>query len=283
MSSSSNSPCAACKFLRRKCTQGCVFAPYFPPDQPNKFACVHRVFGASNVAKLLNDISPAQREDAVNSLAYEADARLKDPVYGCVAYISLLELRLRQLRVDLHNAKKELAAYIGPAAFGPFLPSAPAPPPQFHHPQFQPPMMGLGLAAAAPQLMIRDHSQSQSQSQMVVDAQPMVVVAAAASDAAQREQEMFRTYDQQQQQEELARLSSVYDARGVYNHAAQLGGGPTVAIAGSAGGLSLLPPQAYDGAFTTTNQQQQQPQQLMLEHHQRAGSDEGRSGIGPSS
>ncbi|KHN36206.1 LOB domain-containing protein 36 [Glycine soja] len=36
MSSSSNSPCAACKFLRRKCTQECVFAPYFPPDNPQR-------------------------------------------------------------------------------------------------------------------------------------------------------------------------------------------------------------------------------------------------------
>lgn len=85
--SSSNSPCAACKFLRRKCTQECVFAPYFPPDQPLKFANVHKVFGASNVAKLLNELNATQREDAVNSLAYEAEYRLRDPVYGCVGLI----------------------------------------------------------------------------------------------------------------------------------------------------------------------------------------------------
>ncbi|KAF0921986.1 hypothetical protein E2562_020670 [Oryza meyeriana var. granulata] len=96
--SSSSSPCAACKLLRRKCTQGCVFAPYFPPDQPAKFANVHKVFGASNVTKLLNDLQPEQREDAVNSLAYEAEARLRDPVYGCVAYISILQLRIKQVQ-----------------------------------------------------------------------------------------------------------------------------------------------------------------------------------------
>uniref|UniRef100_A0A0D9WGK1 LOB domain-containing protein n=1 Tax=Leersia perrieri TaxID=77586 RepID=A0A0D9WGK1_9ORYZ len=78
------SPCAACKFLRRKCQPDCVFAPYFPPDNPQKFVHVHRVFGASNVTKLLNELHPYQREDAVNSLAYEADMRLRDPVYGCV-------------------------------------------------------------------------------------------------------------------------------------------------------------------------------------------------------
>lgn len=110
-SSSSNSPCAACKFLRRKCQPECVFAPYFPPDQPQKFANVHKVFGASNVTKLLNELQPHQREDAVNSLAYEADMRLRDPVYGCVGVISLLQHQLRQLQLDLSCAKSELSKY----------------------------------------------------------------------------------------------------------------------------------------------------------------------------
>eukprot|EP01018_Ginkgo_biloba_P033850 Gb_03653 [translate_table: standard] len=112
MASSSNSPCAACKFLRRKCTLECVFAPYFPPDQPQKFANVHKIFGASNVTKLLNELHPHQREDAVNSLAYEADARVKDPVYGCVGAISILQHQVKQLQSDLHNARSELSKYI---------------------------------------------------------------------------------------------------------------------------------------------------------------------------
>ena len=52
-SSSGSSPCASCKLLRRRCTQECVFAPYFPPEDPHKFAIVHKVFGASNVSKML--------------------------------------------------------------------------------------------------------------------------------------------------------------------------------------------------------------------------------------
>ncbi|RAL40339.1 hypothetical protein DM860_006409 [Cuscuta australis] len=107
--SSTGSPCAACKFLRRKCQAECVFAPYFPPDQPHKFASVHKVFGASNVTKLLNELPPHQREDAVNSLAYEADMRLRDPVYGCVGVISLLQHQLRQLQLDLSSAKSQLS------------------------------------------------------------------------------------------------------------------------------------------------------------------------------
>lgn len=110
-SSSASSPCAACKFLRRKCQPDCVFAPYFPPDNPQKFVHVHRVFGASNVTKILNELPTCHREDAVNSLAYEADMRLKDPVYGCVGVISILQHQLRQLQLDLSIAKNELAKY----------------------------------------------------------------------------------------------------------------------------------------------------------------------------
>lgn len=109
--SGSSTPCASCKLLRRRCARDCVFAPYFPPDNPQKFVQVHRVFGASNVTKLLNELHPYQREDAVNSLAYEADMRLRDPVYGCVAVISILQRNLRQLQQDLARAKFELSRY----------------------------------------------------------------------------------------------------------------------------------------------------------------------------
>ncbi|PNX94613.1 LOB domain-containing protein 36-like [Trifolium pratense] len=121
-----NSPCAACKIQRRKCTQECIFAPYFPPDNPQKFAYVHKVFGASNVAKLLNEVNISQREDAVKSLAYEAEARLRDPVYGCVGLISHLQTKLRDLQNELVNAKKELASFHSPPQPPLLLPPAAA-------------------------------------------------------------------------------------------------------------------------------------------------------------
>ena len=61
----------------------------------------------------------SQREDAVNSLAYEAEARLQDPVYGCVVLIFILQHKLKQMQHDLNNAKKELSTYIGPQAMLP--------------------------------------------------------------------------------------------------------------------------------------------------------------------
>ncbi|XP_075480821.1 protein LATERAL ORGAN BOUNDARIES-like [Primulina tabacum] len=110
-SSSYNSPCAACKFLRRKCMPGCIFAPYFPPEEPQKFANVHKIFGASNVTKLLNELLPHQREDAVNSLAYEAEARVRDPVYGCVGAISFLQRQVERLQKELDAANADLIRF----------------------------------------------------------------------------------------------------------------------------------------------------------------------------
>ncbi|XP_074557327.1 LOB domain-containing protein 4-like [Curcuma longa] len=97
----SASPCAACRLLRRRCVQGCVFAPHFPAEEPRKFACVHRVFGASNVSKLLQEMAVQHRGDAVRSLVFEADARVRDPVYGCVALISSLHRQIQSLQAQL--------------------------------------------------------------------------------------------------------------------------------------------------------------------------------------
>lgn len=85
-------PCGACKFLRRKCVKGCIFAPYFDSDQGTvHFAAVHKVFGASNASKLLMRIPSHKRLDAVVTLCYEALARSRDPLYGCVGHIFALQ------------------------------------------------------------------------------------------------------------------------------------------------------------------------------------------------
>ncbi|KAK4278526.1 hypothetical protein QN277_016362 [Acacia crassicarpa] len=103
-----SSPCASCKLLRRRCTKECIFAPYFPSDDPRKFAIVHKVFGASNVSKMLQELPVHQRADAVNSLVYEANARVRDPVYGCVGAISYLQSQVSQLKMQLAVAQTEI-------------------------------------------------------------------------------------------------------------------------------------------------------------------------------
>jgi hypothetical protein len=51
--------CAACKNQRRRCSQDCVLAPYFPASDPHRYACVQRIFGASNTARVLQ-VNPSR-------------------------------------------------------------------------------------------------------------------------------------------------------------------------------------------------------------------------------
>ncbi|KNA12392.1 hypothetical protein SOVF_126370 [Spinacia oleracea] len=273
---SSNSPCAACKFLRRKCTQECVFAPYFPPDQPQRFANVHKVFGASNVAKLLHDLNVSQREDAVNSLAYEAEARLRDPVYGCVGLISILQQRLKQVQSDLYVAKKDLSTYIGPTALMPMIQTGYANSSMQQHYNMGP-MMGINIptgVAAGPshggggggggsgggQLVIRDSQQQQH----LIEAQQLAAL------AVRDEQEMMRNWEQQQQQQQQQQFMRFNGSGGGggYDGAVVVGGGGFNQVGSSSAvtspslalGAATFDPNAYN-QIQQQQQQQQQPQQ----------------------
>ncbi|XP_020258730.1 LOB domain-containing protein 29-like [Asparagus officinalis] len=104
------SPCGACKFLRRKCVRGCVFAPYFCHEQgAAHFAAIHKVFGASNVSKILMHLPVADRCEAAVTISYEAQARLQDPVYGCVSHIFALQQQVVNLQAQLTSLKAQAA------------------------------------------------------------------------------------------------------------------------------------------------------------------------------
>ncbi|KAL3520618.1 hypothetical protein ACH5RR_018767 [Cinchona calisaya] len=102
------SPCAACKILRRRCVDKCVLAPYFPPTEPLKFTIAHKVFGASNIIKMLQELPEDQRADAVNSMVYEANSRIRDPVYGCAGAICQLQKQISELQAELAKAQAEM-------------------------------------------------------------------------------------------------------------------------------------------------------------------------------
>lgn len=78
---------------------------------PQKFANIHKIFGAINVAKILNDLELHQRGHTVNSLAQEAKALLNDPIYGCVGAISMLQSQVQQLQKELVVAHVDLLQY----------------------------------------------------------------------------------------------------------------------------------------------------------------------------
>ncbi|XP_057980382.1 LOB domain-containing protein 1-like [Malania oleifera] len=97
-------PCAACRMLRRRCDASCILAPYFPGEAVEMFAGVHKVFGASNVIKMIQMVEESMREDAVKAIVYEARARLKDPVYGSTGAIFYLQKTVEELKMQLEWA-----------------------------------------------------------------------------------------------------------------------------------------------------------------------------------
>ncbi|KAK1286069.1 LOB domain-containing protein 15 [Acorus calamus] len=170
-------PCAACKLLRRRCAQECPFSPYFSPHEPHKFASVHKVFGASNVSKLLMEVPENQRADAANSLVYETNVRLRDPVYGCMGVISALQQQIQSLEAELGLVRSEILRHqyreggggggasnivvptsqaavallasgtVSVAAVG--VPPPPIPPPHHHHQQQQQQQTSIQIASAS--------------------------------------------------------------------------------------------------------------------------------------
>ncbi|KAK1437392.1 hypothetical protein QVD17_03183 [Tagetes erecta] len=109
--SRSRPKCAACMTMYTECSEWCVFAPYFPPDQTAKFRSVEYVFGFMNAARFLWKVPVSMREYAVTSLVYEAEARIHDPIFGCAGHVSFLQERVNTLESELHAAKELLASY----------------------------------------------------------------------------------------------------------------------------------------------------------------------------
>ena len=57
---------------------------------------------------ILQELPVHQRADAVSSLVYEANARVRDPVYGCVGAISYLQNQVSELQMQLAVAQAEI-------------------------------------------------------------------------------------------------------------------------------------------------------------------------------
>lgn len=60
------------------------------------------------VKRNLQELPVHQRGDAVSSMVYEANARLRDPVYGCVGAISSLQQQIDVLQTQLALAQAEV-------------------------------------------------------------------------------------------------------------------------------------------------------------------------------
>ncbi|KAA8534042.1 hypothetical protein F0562_031559 [Nyssa sinensis] len=63
----------------------------------------------SRVNHNVKEVPEEQREEAVNSLVFEAEVRLQDPIYGCIGAIAMLQRKMVELQHDLAMARARLA------------------------------------------------------------------------------------------------------------------------------------------------------------------------------
>ncbi|XP_044502585.1 LOB domain-containing protein 2-like [Mangifera indica] len=103
--SSVHSACAACKHQRKKCNEECKLAAYFPADRSREFQAVHKVFGVSNVTKIVHSVDEEERPKVVDSLIWEALWRQKNPVLGPYGEYKRLceELKLYKSQAMMQN------------------------------------------------------------------------------------------------------------------------------------------------------------------------------------
>ncbi|MBA0582138.1 hypothetical protein Gorai_024289 [Gossypium raimondii] len=105
------SACAACKYQRRKCIPECLLAPYFPADQTKVFQNAHKLFGVSNIVKILRSLDPSQHAEAMRSIKYQANVRDRFPVYGCLGVIRQLYYQIQMLEEEMHTVLTQLEMY----------------------------------------------------------------------------------------------------------------------------------------------------------------------------
>jgi hypothetical protein len=66
------------------------------------------------VSKFLRQIDYAQRQNAADSLVFEAEARRRDPVNGYLVYAHYHERRLKEVQQEINKVKSELTKYLSP-------------------------------------------------------------------------------------------------------------------------------------------------------------------------
>ncbi|KAJ8643453.1 hypothetical protein MRB53_005201 [Persea americana] len=102
--------CAACNYQQHECTADCPLAPYFPSDHPLQFQNAHRLFGVSNILKILAQLdNTSQKMEAMRSILCEANIREKHPVHGCLGIICSLQVLIHQTLQELDAVNAQLA------------------------------------------------------------------------------------------------------------------------------------------------------------------------------
>ncbi|KAF3447536.1 hypothetical protein FNV43_RR12722 [Rhamnella rubrinervis] len=111
--------CAACRYQRKRCPPDCPLAPFFPPSSENDFQNVRRLFGISNILKLISNLDPSHRHIAMKSIIFHAKKRALDPVGGCHRIILHLQLLIQSYTAQLHLVLQKLHQCRQQGAFPP--------------------------------------------------------------------------------------------------------------------------------------------------------------------
>ncbi|TYI17420.1 hypothetical protein ES332_A07G022700v1 [Gossypium tomentosum] len=86
-SAAGSQACAVCKYQRRKCTNNCLLAPFFPANRHKDFLNTRKLFGVRNIIKLIENLNFQQRVIAIRTIIFEANMRAQNPVGGCYGLI----------------------------------------------------------------------------------------------------------------------------------------------------------------------------------------------------
>ncbi|XP_021739443.1 LOB domain-containing protein 9-like [Chenopodium quinoa] len=119
--------CAVCQIQGLICDANCLLAPYFPAEKEQEATNILKVFSYDYITDILKDIHSTQHDIAIKVIAFNAEARLRDPVGGCMPTI----LTLRRNIAFYHNQLREvhyLLSYIKFLKYGtPINPVNPTP------------------------------------------------------------------------------------------------------------------------------------------------------------
>ncbi|KAK4839634.1 hypothetical protein QYF36_023555 [Acer negundo] len=103
--------CAACKYQRRKCAPDCILAPYFPHDRQRQFLNAHKLFGVSNITKIIKNLEPPEKDEAMRTIMFQSDVRANDPVGGCFRIIRELQRQIEFTKAELELVLHQLAIF----------------------------------------------------------------------------------------------------------------------------------------------------------------------------
>ncbi|CAI9114336.1 OLC1v1015044C1 [Oldenlandia corymbosa var. corymbosa] len=101
--------CAACKYQRRKCAPDCILAPYFPHDRQRQFLNAHKLFGVSNITKIIRHLDQPEKDAAMRTIILQSDVRATDPVGGCYRIIRQLQRQIDYTKAELEFVLHQLA------------------------------------------------------------------------------------------------------------------------------------------------------------------------------